>query len=101
MDRGGEKADLEGRRCPPRIRPQNWKGPWPPKTPPRGFIRPEIFFGLGAAAADVIFLIMIPEELGCDSLDGCGDDDDAHPPFDPNYQKPEVPLPNEDPCGCG
>jgi RHS repeat-associated protein len=30
QDRGGEKADKETRR-PPRVRPDNWKGPWPPK----------------------------------------------------------------------
>jgi RHS repeat-associated protein len=28
-DRGGEKGDV--RRRPPRKRPKNWKGPWPPK----------------------------------------------------------------------
>lgn len=28
VDRGGEKGDE--RRRPPRIRPKNWKGPWPP-----------------------------------------------------------------------
>jgi|WetSurMetagenome_2_1015567.scaffolds.fasta_scaffold42444_2 RHS repeat-associated protein len=32
-DQGGERADWpDGPRRPPRQRPDNWKGPWPPKT---------------------------------------------------------------------
>ena len=30
-DRGGEKGDKN--RSPPRVRPENWKGPWPPRIP--------------------------------------------------------------------
>jgi len=89
---GGEKGDA--RRWCPSKRPPGTKGPWPRPPPsklPRGFI---MFGELIGGAADAALLALWPSELGCDTLDGCGDDD---PSPDPVYY---IPPPPEDDCGC-
>jgi RHS repeat-associated protein len=59
MDRGGEKGD-EARR-PPRKRPDNWKGPWPPQdeTPKCGETCKKVIKAVQDTATGILYFITI------------------------------------------
>jgi len=77
-DGGGERAD--DRRRPKPGKPDKWKGPWPPKPKPSGYISPDLVMFCGSVFAVASMVIMpgnifddCPNGCGCGSL--CPDDD--------------------------